>query len=125
MITEKQIQWVVPVFNEAYSILDKILDLGPMYEREYRVDEEYFKGKPTKLFKHINVCHIRVSYDDVKLHSIIKLIGRSFADGVELYVFDFEIPTMEKCYVNLEIEYIDGYCYKAKYLPWRYFLNYN
>lgn len=46
MITEKQIQWVVPVFNEAYSILDKILDLGPMYEREYRVDEEYFKGKP-------------------------------------------------------------------------------
>lgn len=86
---------------------------------------EYFKGKPTKLFKHINVCHIRVSYDDVKLHSIIKLIGRSFADGVELYVFDFEIPTMEKCYVNLEIDYIDGYCYKAKFLPWREFVNDN
>ena len=80
---------------------------------------EYFKGKPTKLFKHINVCHIRISYSDVKLHSVIKLIGRPFADNIELYVFDFEIPTMYKCYENLEIEYIDGYCYKSRMLPWR------
>ena len=86
---------------------------------------EYFKGKPTKLFKHINVCHILVSYDDVKIHSIIKLIGRSFADSAELYVFDFEIPTMYKCYVNLEIEYIDGYCYKSRFLPWREFVHEN
>ena len=86
---------------------------------------EYFIGKPTKYFKHINVCHIRVSYDDVKLHSIIKLIGRSFADSVELYVYDFEIPTMQKCYVNLEIEYIDGYCYKSRFLPWREFVHDN
>lgn len=86
---------------------------------------EYFKGVPTKLFKHINVCHIRVSYDDVKIHSIIKLIGRSFADNAELYVFDFEIPTMYKCYVNLQIEYIDGYCYKSRYLPWRDFVKEN
>ena len=86
---------------------------------------EYFTGSPTKFFKHINVCHIRVSYDDVKIHSIIKLIGRDFADDVELYVFDFEIPTMRKCYVNLEIEYIDGYCYKARFLPWRDFVNDN
>lgn len=87
----------------------------------------YFKGAPTCLFKHINVCHILVSYDDVKIHSIIKLIGRSFADKVELYVFDFEIPTMRKCYVNLEIEYIDGYCYKSRFLPWREYVheNYN
>lgn len=86
---------------------------------------EYFKGSPTKLFKHINVCHIRVSYDDVKIHSIIKLIGRDFADSVELYVFDFEIPTMRKCYVNLEIEYIDGYCYKSRFLPWREYVHEN
>lgn len=85
----------------------------------------YFTGAPTCLFKHINVCHILVSYDDVKIHSIIKLIGRSFADKVELYVFDFEIPTMRKCYVNLEIEYIDGYCYKARFLPWREFVHEN
>lgn len=86
---------------------------------------EYFKGAPTKFFKHINVCHIRVSYDDVKIHSIIKLIGRSFADNVELYVFDFEIPTMRKCYINLEINFIDGYCYKSRFLPWREYVHEN
>ena len=86
---------------------------------------EYFTGSPTKFFKHINVCHIRVSYDDVRIHSVIKLIGRDFADSIELYVFDFEIPTMMKCYVNLEIEYIDGYCYKARFLPWREYVHEN
>ena len=86
---------------------------------------EYFTGSPKKLFKHINVCHIRVSYDDVKIHSIIKLIGRDFADSFELYVYDFEIPTMYKCYVNLDIEYIDGYCYKARFLPWREYVHEN
>ena len=32
---------------------------------------------------------------------------------------------MKKCYVNLEIEYIDGYCYKARFLPWRGFVKEN
>ena len=88
---------------------------------------EYFTGKPTQFFKRINVCHIYVSYSDVKLHSIIKLIGRDFADGVELYVYDFEIPVMKECYIDLEIEYIDGYSYKARFLPWRNYVyeNYN
>ena len=88
---------------------------------------EYFKGSPTKFFKHINVCHIRVSYGDVRIHSIIKLIGRDWADSQELYVFDFEIPVMKECYINLQIDYIDGYCYKARFLPWREFVhdNYN
>lgn len=86
---------------------------------------EYFTGSPTKFFKHINVCHIKVSYDDVKIHSIIKLIGRDFADSIELYVYDFEIPTMRKCYVNLEIEFIDGYCYKSRFLPWREYVHEN
>ena len=86
---------------------------------------EYFTGSPTKFFKHINVCHIKVSYDDVKIHSIIKLIGRDFADDVELYVYDFEIPTMRKCYINLEIEFIDGYCYKSRFLPWREYVHEN
>ena len=85
----------------------------------------YFEGKPTMFFKRINVCHIRVSYDDVIIHSIIKLIGRDFGDEIELYVYDFEIETMKKCYVNLEIEYIDGYSYKAKFLPWREEVNQN
>lgn len=86
---------------------------------------EYFVGKPTQFFKHINVCHVRVSYDDVRIHSIIKLIGRDYGDNIELYLFDFEIPTMKKCYINLHIEYIDGYCYKSRFLPWRDFVNDN
>ena len=86
---------------------------------------EYFKGKPTKVFKRINVCHILVSYDDVKIHSVIKLIGRNFADNAELWVYDFEIPTMVKCYVNLEIKYIDGYSYEARFLPWREYVHEN
>ena len=86
---------------------------------------EYFIGSPTQFFKHINVCHIRVSYDDVKIHSIIKLIGRDFGENIELYVYDFEIPTMRKCYINLQIEYIDGYCYKSRFLPWREYVHEN
>ena len=86
---------------------------------------EYFKGKPTKFFKHINCCHIRVSYDDVRIHSIVQLIGQDFIEDRELYVWDFEIPIMERCYVNLEIEYIDGYCYKSRFLPWRDFVKQN
>lgn len=86
---------------------------------------EYFTGKPTKIFKHINCCHIRVSYDDVKIHSIIQLIGQDFIEDRELYVWDFEIPIMMKCYVNLRIEYIDGYCYKSRFLPWRQFVKDN
>lgn len=80
---------------------------------------EYFKGKPTKFAMHSNCCRVRVSYSDVKLHSIIQLIGIDFVEGKEITIWDFEIPTMEKCYVDLEIEYIDGYCYRTKPLTWR------
>ena len=80
---------------------------------------EYFTGAPKKLFKHINCCHIRISYTGVKLHSVIQLIGCPMIEGRELYVWDFEIPTMKKVYENLEIEYIDGYCYRSRPLPWR------
>ena len=37
----------------------------------------------------------------------------------ELVVWDFEIATMKKCYEDLEIEYIDGYAYHFKRLPWK------
>lgn len=86
---------------------------------------EYFKGYPP--IAHISACRIRISYDDVKLHSIIKLIGLPFIEGKEIVVWNFEIPTMKKCYVNLKIEYIDGYAYNCKPLPWRQYYsdNYN
>ena len=86
---------------------------------------EYFKGRPTKYVNHLNCCHIKISYDDVIIHSVISLIGLDFISDKELYVWDFEIQTMKKCYVNLEIEYIDGYCYKAKPLPWRRYVQDN
>lgn len=88
---------------------------------------KYFKGEPPKDM--INAVHVRVSYSGVKLHSNINCLNRGtfFADGLELWLWDFEIPTMYKCYEDLEIEYIDGYSYKMKRLPWRLLLaeNYN
>ena len=87
---------------------------------------EYFVGKPVKLFKHINCCHIKISYDDALIHSSIKLLNNNhMVSEAELYVWDFEIPTMKKIYTNLEIEYIDGYCYKARFLPWRNYVKNN
>ncbi len=85
----------------------------------------YFEGEPP--ISYISACRIRISYDYVKLHSIIKLIGLPFIEDKELVVWNFEIPTMKKCYVNLRIEYIDGYAYKCKPLPWRQYYadNYN
>lgn len=97
-----------------------------MYSKPFPYGEgEYFTGRPTKIFKHINCCRIRITYDDVKLHSIISLIGIDMITDKELVVWDFEIPTMYKCYVNLEIEYLDGYCYKAKYAPFRRYVKDN
>lgn len=82
---------------------------------------EYFTGKPSHSTAYISCCRIRISYYGVKLHSIISLIGTDFIDDLELVVWDFEIATMKKCYNELEIEYIDGYRYKARLLPWRKF----
>lgn len=86
---------------------------------------EYFEGRPP--LGRISACRIRISYDDVRLHSIIKLIGLDAIQDYELVVWSFEIPTMRKCYVNLKIEYLDGYAYKVRKLPWRqyYETNYN
>ena len=86
---------------------------------------EYFTGKPP--LGKICCCRIRISYDFVRLHSVISLIGLPFISGKEITVWDFEIPTMRKCYGNLRIEFIDGYAYKIAVLPWRryYAHNYN
>ena len=85
---------------------------------------EYFTGKPP--LDKICCCRIRITYDDVKLHSIIKLIPFDFCEDHEIVVWDFEIPTMRKTYVNLEVEYIDGYAYNMRPFPWRryYYDNY-
>ena len=86
---------------------------------------EYFTGKP--LLSKRCCCRVRISYSSVKIHSVIQLIGLSWVDDKEIVIWDFEIPTMKKCYNNLEIEYIDGYAYNMKPLPWRRYYedNYN
>ena len=84
---------------------------------------EYFTGKPP--LGKICCCRVIVSYDDVRLHSIIKLIGIDMVEGRQITIWDFEIPTMKKCYVNLHIEYIDGYAYNMRPFPWRDFYSNN
>ena len=37
MLTEEQIQWLVPVFNTAYDILSKIPDIEPASKRGHRI----------------------------------------------------------------------------------------
>jgi len=86
---------------------------------------EYFVGKPTKLFKHLNCLHVRISYFNAKLHSVISLIGIDMIEDRELWLWDFELITMKKVYEGLEVEYIDGYCYKTKFLPCSYYLEDN
>jgi len=84
---------------------------------------QYFTGKPP--LGKICCCRVIVSYDDVRLHSIIKLIGIDMVEGRQITIWDFEIPTMKKCYVNLHIEYIDGYAYNMRPFPWRDFYSNN
>ena len=82
---------------------------------------EYFKGKYTASRARICAYHLKISYDAVKLYENIKLIGTPFVTDFNIWVWDFEIPTMMKCYVNLKIEYIEGYAYHTRLLPWRMF----
>lgn len=83
---------------------------------------EYFKGRPLK--NRINCCRVRISYEGVYLHSLIKLKGIPFASDLEITLWDFELITMKKCYINLKVEFIDGYAYKYKLLKFRkYYLN--
>lgn len=84
----------------------------------------YFEGEP-KWDTEIKCLRIRVSYSGVRLHSVIKLIGIDIISDYEITVWDFEIPTMYKCYIDLEITYVDGYSYKRRRLPWRQFYKTN
>lgn len=85
----------------------------------------YFKGKPPKDRFYISACRIKISYTDVRLHSIIKLIGYDIGVDEELVLWDFEIGVLMKAYVDLEITYIDGYAYLSKMLAWREYYNDN
>ena len=78
---------------------------------------EYFKGEPPR--GRISAIRIKIGYDGVYLHSIIKLIGLDYIEDYELVVWDFELDVMRKCYKNLRVKFIDGYSYKMRFLPWK------
>ena len=80
---------------------------------------EKFEGAPP--WGKLCLCHVLVSYSDVKLHEIISMIGVDFCKDAELYLWDFEIEICKKCYVDFEVKYIDGYAFMAKrFRAWRY-----
>ena len=78
---------------------------------------QYFLGQPLR--GRINCCRVKIGYDGVYLHSVIKLIGLDYIEDYEITLWDFEITLMKKCYKNFRIKYIDGYAYKMRFLPWR------
>lgn len=96
-----------------------------MYTKFFPYGEgEYFTGNK-KPFGKICCLRIRISYSAVRLHSVISLIGLPFITDKELVVWDFEIPTMRKCYVDFEFEIIEGYAYKMKPLSFRNYVKDN
>ena len=69
----------------------------------------------------MSCLHVKVSYSGVKLHNIIELITLDCIDDYELWLWDFELRQMKECYEDLVVEFIEGYNYQTKMLPWRMF----
>ena len=84
---------------------------------------DYFKGRPPAG----KICAVRclISYDFVRLHSKVCLIGCPFITDKEITLWDFELPTMFKCYGNFRVKFIDGYAYHFKKLAWRKYYAFN
>ena len=115
----------IPITQKIYHI--DIHQAHPYSAWKYMYpygEGKYFEGQPP--LGKISACRIRITYNGVYLHSIIKLIGIDYITNYEIVVWSFEIPVMQKCYKELKIKYIDGYAYKMRFLPWRnyYALNY-
>ena len=50
MLTEEQIQWLVPIFNTVYDILSKIPDIEPASKRGHRINATYFNPCYSEFF---------------------------------------------------------------------------
>lgn len=95
-----------------------------LYANLYPYGEgHYFKGEPR--MDRLCCCRCVISYDDVLLHSKVQLIGLQGVSDYEITLWNFEIQLMKEIYINLEIEYIDGYWYDIKRLPFRNFYKEN
>ena len=83
------------------------------------------KSKGYLFYGHITCVRCLVSYTDVKLHSIIKLIGIDATSNYEITVWDFELELMYKCYENLKVQLLDCYIYRKRKLPFNEYFKYN
>ena len=122
--------------NENYQFKNMVCKIGHIDKHQMHPSSAYFnrfpygegtyfKGTPPKNPTITSCVRIRITYDYVNFHSIIKLISIPFITDYEIVVWDFEIPTMYKCYGNLKIDYIEGYWYHTKPLPWRKYYEQN
>ena len=108
----------IPINQRIYHIDIHQAHPFSAWKHLYPYDKgEYFTGLPKR--GKINCCRVKIGYDGVYLHSVIKLIGIDYIEDYEITLWDFEIALMRRCYKNFRIEYIDGYAYKMRFLPWR------
>lgn len=83
---------------------------------------EHGVGKPLFRGNRVTIAHVRYSYDDIIVPCFIATKDLRYVNGVEAWLYDFEIELAKRAYVNFRIdEYIDFYEYHKKYLPWRKF----
>lgn len=81
----------------------------------------YFKGEGICGGYKSRCYHCKISYSGVKLHCKIQLIGFDIISDYDIWVWDFELRLMKKCYYDFEYEIIEGYEYATKRLTWRDF----
>lgn len=81
----------------------------------------YFRSLKDYPKSGMSCLHVKVSYTGVKLHNIIELITIDTVDDYDLWLWDFELKQMKDCYIDLSVEFIEGYNYQTKMLPWRKF----
>lgn len=87
------------------------------------LNKDKFKGY---LFYGCITCvRCYISYTNVKLHSIIKLIGIDATSGVEITCWDFELLTMYEAYENLKVELLDCYIYRKRKFPFNEYFKFN
>ena len=103
MLTEEQIQWLVPVFNMAYDILSKIPDIEPASKRGHRINATYF-----------NSCYYEFFFDkDKGLFEVIylehggehhQIYGKTNKEIIQHILDQLIITDAHSFYANRKIE---------------------
>lgn len=101
MLTEEQIQWLVPVFNTAYDILSKIPDIEPASMRGHRINAAYFKD---------NSCYYEFFFDKNK--GLFKVIYLEYGDE-HYQIYGHTKKEIIQCILN-EFVILDAHCYYVR-----------